>query len=243
MPNNAGYSSQRRLEMTEFMPLKRERILEVGCGEGVFASALSGVKEAWGIEPSPSADIARQRLYRVFRSTFAEAEAELPPRYFDVIVCNDVIEHMPDHDDFLSRVGKYLAPGGSLVGSVPNVRFYNNLFQMLLEKDWHYTQTGILDRTHLRFFTEKSLVACLRQHDFTVEKLCGLTDNIDIGRSRRAACYYWLARMLIVITCGYSSDIKFLQFAFQAAPRQSSTPCWRTRRVATDRNLNLGPGR
>jgi 2-polyprenyl-3-methyl-5-hydroxy-6-metoxy-1,4-benzoquinol methylase len=224
MPINAGYSSQQRAEMTEFIPLRRERVLEVGCGEGVFVSALIGVKEAWGIEPSPAADIARQRLHRVFQSTFAEAEAELPLQYFDVIVCNDVIEHMSDHDDFLSRVGRYLAPGGRLVGSVPNVRFYNNLFQMLLEKDWLYTQMGILDRTHLRFFTEKSLVACLRRHNFAVDKLRGLTVNIELGRSWRGVCYYWLAQILVVITCGYFSDIKFLQFAFQASSHQASNP-------------------
>jgi 2-polyprenyl-3-methyl-5-hydroxy-6-metoxy-1,4-benzoquinol methylase len=222
MPINAGYSSQRRPEMAEFIPLSRERVLEVGCGEGAFVSALTGIKEAWGIEPSSAADIARQRLHHVFKSTFAEAEAGLPLQYFDVIVCNDVIEHMTDHDDFLSRVHKYLAPGGRLVGSVPNVRFYNNLFQLVLEKDWHYTQTGILDRTHLRFFTEKSLVACLRRHDFTVEKLRGLTINSDLGWSWRAVCYSWLARALVVITCGYFSDIRFLQFAFRASPCQAA---------------------
>ncbi len=52
---------------------------------------------------------------------------------------------MPDHDGFFARVSKNIAPGGVIVGSVPNVRFYTNIFQVLLEKDWHYTQDGILD--------------------------------------------------------------------------------------------------
>jgi 2-polyprenyl-3-methyl-5-hydroxy-6-metoxy-1,4-benzoquinol methylase len=214
-----GYWSQRRPEMAEFIPANRGRILEVGCAEGEFLSSLEGVNEAWGIEPSPAALIAGERLYRVFQLTFEEAESKLPLAYFDVIVCNDVIEHMPDHDSFLDRVGKHIAPGGVIVGSVPNVRFYNNLFQMVLEKDWHYTQSGILDRTHLRFFTEKSLKECLDRNGFTLHKLQGIMTNIDRERTWRARSYHWLSRALIVTTLGYYSDIQYLQFAFQASPK------------------------
>jgi 2-polyprenyl-3-methyl-5-hydroxy-6-metoxy-1,4-benzoquinol methylase len=218
MQGIAGYSSQKRPEIVEFIPTKRARILEIGCAEGEFSAGLDGVEETWGIEPSPAAEVARGRLHRVFESTFEAAEPELPLRYFDVVVCNDVIEHMPDHDSFFSRIGKYIAPGGVIVGSIPNVRFYNNMFEMVLEKDWHYTPSGILDRTHLRFFTEKSLKACLRRNGFTLNKFDGLTENIQRGNSMRARVYYWMSRTLIVLTLGYFSDIQYLQFGFRASP-------------------------
>jgi 2-polyprenyl-3-methyl-5-hydroxy-6-metoxy-1,4-benzoquinol methylase len=213
-----GYWTQKRPEMANFLPVKRARVLEIGCAEGEFLSALEGVEEAWGIEPSPAAEVARGRLHRVIRSTFDGAEPELPLEYFDVVVCNDVIEHMPDHDSFLLRIRKHIAPGGVIVGSVPNVRFYKNIFQMLLEKDWHYTQDGILDRTHLRFFTQKSLNKCLRRNGFTMNKLQGLTINIHRGRASRELWYYCASRVLIASTLGYFSDIRFLQFGFQASP-------------------------
>jgi 2-polyprenyl-3-methyl-5-hydroxy-6-metoxy-1,4-benzoquinol methylase len=216
-----GYWTQKRPEMTDFLPVKRTRVLEIGCAEGEFLSSLEGVKEAWGIEPSPAAEVARGRLHRVIQSTFEGAEPELPLGYFDVVVCNDVIEHMPDHDGFFARISKYIAPGGVIVGSVPNVRFYTNVFQMLLEKDWHYTQDGILDRTHLRFFTQKSLSKCLRRNGFTMNKLQGLTINIHRGQAWRELWYYWASRVLIASTLGYFSDIRYLQFGFQASPNEA----------------------
>lgn len=217
MPPVPQYYSQGREEMAAFVPARRHRVLEIGCGEGVFLSRLPGVDESWGIEPSTAAAMARGRLHRVLQATFDAAEPKLPVGYFDVIICNDVIEHMPDHDSFFARIGHYLAPGGVIVGSIPNVRFYQNMFEMLFEKDWHYRSAGILDRTHLRFFTEKSLKKCLQDHGLTVNTFCGLVTNIPppAGRSRT---YYWMSRLLIGATFGYFSDIRYLQFAFQASP-------------------------
>lgn len=206
------------------MPERRTRVLEIGCAEGDFLMALPGVKEAWGVEPSPSAKVATGRLHRVFESTFDEAEPHLPLNYFEVVVCNDVIEHMPDHDKFFERIAKHIAPGGVIIGSIPNVRFYNNMFQMVLEKDWHYTESGILDRTHTRFFTEKSLKACMQRHKFTLRKFQGLKTNIHMTNTRRAKIYHLMSKVLIAVTFGYFSDIQYLQFAFQASPNLGDAP-------------------
>ena len=131
---------------------------------------------------------------------------------------------MQDHDKFFGSVAKYLAPGGVLVGSIPNVRYYNNMFQMLLEKDWHYTDSGILDRTHMRYFTEKSLKACMAKHGFTLNKFEGLKVSPNMG-DNRAKIYYLFSRFLVAATLGYFSDIQYLQFAFQASPAlRSATP-------------------
>jgi SAM-dependent methyltransferase len=215
------YYRNQRPEMLDFIPARRSRVLEVGCGEATFIGSLPGVEEAWGIEPSAAADIARGRLHRVFHATYDEAEADLPLAYFDVIICNDVIEHMPDHDSFLARVAKHLVPGGMLVGSIPNVRYYNNLFEMMIEKDWHYRDSGILDRTHFRFFTGKSLAGALRRNGYRVERMRGINAGNSFAGAHRAWLYLPLSWVLIAVTLGYFSDIRFLQFGFQATPKTS----------------------
>ena len=213
------YFKHSRREVLPFVPAQRRRVLEVGCGEGWFAGSLTGVEEAWGIEPSEAAEVARTRLTRVFRSTFDDAESELPLGFFDVVICNDVIEHMPDYNRFLSTVGKHIAPGGMLIGSIPNVRFYNNMMQFLLEKDWHYTEFGVLDRTHVTFFTEKSLRKTLERHGFRVVALKGINTGVKFSNSARSSIYLGMAYALSAISFGYFSDILHLQFAFQATPK------------------------
>ncbi len=206
--------------MLPFVPERRARVLEIGCGEGRFSAALAGVEEAWGVEPSPAAEAAKHRLSRVIQGTFDDAAPELPTGYFDLVICNDVIEHIPEPSRFLSNIGKHLAPGGMMIGSIPNVRFYNNMFQYLLEKDWHYTDSGILDRTHITFFTRKSLHKTLEQHGFKVLRLQGINTAIRMGNSARAWAYLAAAYALVAVTFGYFSDIRHLQFAFQAVPNK-----------------------
>jgi len=195
-----NYFNLERQEMLPFVPARRMRVLEIGCGEGRFIGALTGVEESWGIEPSPAAEVAKGRLSRVFQATFDEAEPKLPISYFDLVICNDVIEHMPDPSRFFSRIGNYIAPGGMIIGSIPNVRFYNNMFEYLLEKDWHYTDSGILDRTHLAFFTQKSLYKTLERHGFKVLQVTGINTAFRFSNSARTWAYMIVAYGLVAVT-------------------------------------------
>jgi 2-polyprenyl-3-methyl-5-hydroxy-6-metoxy-1,4-benzoquinol methylase len=215
-PNS--YFSSERQEILSFVPARRTRVLEVGCGEGRFVGALTGVQESWGIEPSSAAIVAKDLLTRVLQCGFDEGEAHLPHRYFDLVICNDVIEHLPDYSSFLSRITKYIAPGGMMIGSIPNVRFYKNMLEYLLEKDWAYVDFGVLDRTHLAFFTPKSFRRALQEHGFKVVRLKGINADIRYSNSPRAWVYLITAYFLIAVTLGYFSDIRYQQFAFQATP-------------------------
>lgn len=206
--------------MLPFVPDRRARVLEIGCSEGRFSSALDGVQERWGIEPSPAAELARTRLDRVFQATFEQAEPDLPQNYFDLVICNDVIEHMPDHCRFLRNIKNHIAPGGMLIGSIPNVRYYQNMFQFLLEKDWNYTDFGILDRTHVSFFTEKSLRKTLERSGFEIVQMKGINTARRSDGAFRDKAYLAAAFGLSVLTLGYFSDIRHLQFAFQAKPQR-----------------------
>ena len=203
--------------MHRFLPSSPGKVLEIGCGEGTFAESIADAKERWGVEPYPeAAAIARSRLDRALNATFDEAVADLPVRYFDTIVCNDVIEHVPDHDRFLCKIKDLLTDGGSLVGSIPNIRYYRTLFDLVFAKDWRYADAGILDRTHLRFFTEKSLRGTLRAHGFGIEVLRG----INGGLTRKAPVSGAAACAAIVVSLGYFRDIWHLQFGFRARLEQ-----------------------
>ncbi|WP_373097931.1 class I SAM-dependent methyltransferase, partial [Zhongshania sp.] len=87
------YYDGSRKDLVELIPSGVKRVLEIGCGKGGFAKNFEGVAEYWGVEPdSASAKLALNTLTKVLVGTYDEVEAELPDGYFDLIVCNDVIE-------------------------------------------------------------------------------------------------------------------------------------------------------
>lgn len=216
MGNTPAYYLGTRPELKPFLPDNYTKVLEIGCGEGNFIKNLTKQCEYWGIEPTEhAAAIAEQNLFSVLHGTYQDVHAKLPERYFDLIICNDVIEHMVDHDRFLEEIKQKLSPDGCLVGSIPNVRFIGNLIEVLFKRDWRYREDGILDRTHLRFFTEKSLKRTFEQHNYKIVKLQGINSALPRLRSLKKIIKYILYRLTELITLGGSRDIKYLQFAFR----------------------------
>lgn len=205
-----------RNEMLPFLPERRQRILEIGCGYGTFSEGVDGCVEYWGVEPDKgAAAIAGKKLGKVFVGTYEEVAKQLPDNYFDLIVCNDVIEHMPDHEEFLKDIQNKISDGGALIASIPNVRYYGNLLELIFNKDWRYRESGILDRTHLRFFTRKSLLQCLDRSGYEIEKFEGIN-----GLKTRILPLKRLFRPLIF--CLLGNDVRYLQFAFRVVKRISN---------------------
>lgn len=210
MNDGNDYFAHDRPEVAGLLPQVYQRVLEIGCGEGRFRRHLSQQCHYTGVEPSPTAAaIARLAIDEVFTGTFDQVAQQLPLQSFDLVICNDVIEHMADHDKFLGEIQRYMAPGAWLVGSVPNVRYFFHLWDLLIRKDWPYKDQGILDRTHLRFFTHRSWRRTLSSHGFVVERLCGLNQpNWGERLVRR-----WLKLGAATVI---GSDSKFLQIGFAA---------------------------
>ena len=213
------YFQQLRSEMIPFIPLGRQRVLEIGCGDGLFLSSLPDVDERWGIEPdSTAATQATDRLSRVLCGRFDDVVADLPENYFDIIVCNDVIEHMSDHDQFFDKVKNFIRPSGVLVGSVPNVRYYRNLMELLLLRDWHYRSNGVLDKTHLRFFTRRSLRHSLVVHGYKIDRLELINRSTPWSWTKWDMLYFASGYLLIALSLGWFRDIRYVQIAFRASP-------------------------
>ena len=121
------------------------------------------IKEVWGIEPVKKAgEVARGRLDKTLIMTIEEAIPLLPDGKFDTIIFADVLEHLVDPEGVLINLKSKLAPGGEIFASIPNIRHWY-IFQQLLQGDWEYSEHGLLDKTHLRFFTKKSIVRMFKK--------------------------------------------------------------------------------
>lgn len=86
---------------------------------------------------------------------------DLPMNYFDLIICADVLEHLNDPWNIVDQLTKYLKNGGHFIASLPNIRHYTSLYSIIIKSDFRYAGSGILDKTHLRFFCKKNIIELL----------------------------------------------------------------------------------
>lgn len=202
-----NYYKNARSEILEFLPkVAQKKILEIGPGEGNFSRLIKTHAEYWAVEVNEELDVG-DGFTSVLRGSYEEISGELPIAYFDIVVCNDVIEHMNDHESFLRNIRIKMTKDASIVGSIPNVRYYKNLLNLLINKDWQYGNEGILDRTHLRFFTEKSFTECVTKLGFRISKIKGINGiSIDDGYLK------YLVKMILVRIFGL--DSQYQQFGF-----------------------------
>lgn len=155
-----------RRDIEPLLPAVSGRVLEVGCGGG---GTLAWLKESGratstvGIELSPdAAAIARTRVDEVHCGDADELLAGLAESSFDLVLCLDVLEHLVDPWATLNRVRSLVRPGGRVITSLPNIRHHSVLLPLLFSGRWEYRDAGILDRTHLRFFSRQGIAAMFR---------------------------------------------------------------------------------
>jgi SAM-dependent methyltransferase len=162
---------------TEILPLLPagtvDRVLEVGCGSGdtlAYLQASGRCRWTCGVELFPeAADTARGRLDEVYEANIEQMELPIAPSSLDVVLCLDVLEHLIDPWTTASRLARLLKPGGVLIASIPNVRHFRVVLPLLFRGRWEYGNFGLMDRTHLRFFTEQSATQLLRQAGLRVD--------------------------------------------------------------------------
>lgn len=135
-------------------------VLDVGCGSGVHGAELKRIHghRVVGVDLSAeSIAKAKSRLAEAYVADVTKPETYpfATSQKFDVIVFSDILEHLYDPMDTLTRHFALLAPGGRILISLPNVAIWNVRLEILLGR-FEYQDTGTLDRTHIRFFTRKT---------------------------------------------------------------------------------------
>lgn len=163
-----------RKDIAPLLPTHAERVLEVGCGGGATLAWLKSSGRAdWvaGIElVASAAEQARPRLDELHQGAVEEQLERFAPASLDLILCLDVLEHLVDPWLTLRRLQTRLRPGGQLIASLPNIRHRSVILPLLLQGRWRYEAAGIMDSTHLRFFSRASALELLRQAGLEVEQ-------------------------------------------------------------------------
>ncbi|NDP20459.1 MAG: class I SAM-dependent methyltransferase [Paludibacter sp.] len=206
-----GYFHNQRPEMLKYIPENALKILEVGCGEGVFCNTLKRPdREIWGVEMNPNAaQKAIEVCQFVLEGDFNSIYDQLPKKEFDCIIFNDVLEHIYAPWDTILLVKSLLSDKGVLVTSIPNFRYIDNLItEILFRKDFRYKpEGGILDDTHIRFFTSKSMLRMFKEQGYEILTHQGIRP-----------CKSWKEKLFIALTFGFLKDARYKQFATVAKP-------------------------
>ena len=158
---NSGYFDNQRSEIQSLVKPNTRRILDIGCGSGVLASELKKKfgSEVWGIEiENKCAHHASMVLDRYISGSIESNIDNLSDSYFDAIIFADVLEHLYNPWKVLKDIRSKLADGGEIIASIPNVAHWYVIKQLLLG-NFPYSGHGLLDISHIRFFTKASTTA------------------------------------------------------------------------------------
>lgn len=146
-----------------------QTVLDVGCSAGVLARDLvaqGSVVDGIEYDPLDAAE-ARSVCRQVLVGDLETMEITLEPGAYDVVLCADIIEHLRNPAAALARLRPLLKPDGRLVVSVPNIANWSQRLTHLLGR-WDYQDRGLMDRTHLHFFTHRTIRTTLEEAGFRV---------------------------------------------------------------------------
>jgi SAM-dependent methyltransferase len=176
---NHDYVPAGLLELTPYPP---SLVLDVGCFCGAVGAWLKQKypqARVVGVEPlDEAARIAQSRLDAVLVGKFEDvalSTAGIGPGQVDVIVLADVLEHMYDPWHALCTLRPLLRPEGVVLASIPNLRNLG-ILEQLAQGDFNYTEAGLLDITHIRFFTRRGVERLFEETGYRIEFM---TSNLE----------------------------------------------------------------
>jgi SAM-dependent methyltransferase len=166
------------------------KLLEIGCAGGdTAACAKARGKCGWsvGVElcPGPAAD-AEQKMDRVIVGDVESLDLPFEPGTFDVLLLSEVLEHLRDPWAVLRKLHGLLKPGAQVIAGSPNVA-HHSIIRMLLRGRWDYAEVGLMDVTHLRWFTPDTYRQLFEDCGYSVEAV-GPASPLR----RKAASFDWV---------------------------------------------------
>ena len=168
---NIQYYNNPRIDILQHIPNNTQRVLDIGCGSAALGielkSNLGDDIEVVGIEQNYEvAKTVKNKIDKIIIGNIEEINIPYNDGYFDCIICADVLEHLIDPWQLLTRLKLKLNDEGCILASIPNIANYK-IIKMLKKEMWHYEDAGIMDRTHLRFFTKSTIIELFVQSDLT----------------------------------------------------------------------------
>lgn len=207
------YYESNRSEMLQFISKRPVKAIEFGCGHGEFLKSLQTKYncETWGVDmDEQSVKIASENVDNVLHGDAYKKIEKLPENYFDYIICNDFIEHLHSPGLFFNKLKKNLTDDAVLICSLPNIRYWRQFLKYFFLKDWKYKDSGILDRTHMRFFTKKSMKRSIKEWGFEIEKVKGINPV-------KTPFFYFFN----LLTLNFIGDMRCMQYGFRARLKKS----------------------
>jgi 2-polyprenyl-3-methyl-5-hydroxy-6-metoxy-1,4-benzoquinol methylase len=188
----SGYFETLRDEIEPLVPTSLALVMDVGCGAGVTSSWLKQIRPditTVGVEIDES--IAATAAKVVDTVLVVDLDKGLEPLRgytgrVDLLLLMDVLEHLRDPWTRLTEFRDLLTPTGVVIASIPNVRNLKVLRPLLLKGQWQYQSSGILDRTHLRFFTRGTVLELFAGAGYEIQKLA-FTGPLQASRIKSLA--------------------------------------------------------
>jgi len=150
----------------------KEKILDIGCSSGNLGAELVKRKKCVvdGIDiDAKDVELAKKKLRNAYVVDIERDEFTMLDKQYDAVLMMDVIEHLIDPVAALKKIGKLLKPKGRLIFSVPNMAHVSVRLDLLLG-EFQYRQVGLLDHTHLHFYTEETLLKVLKSAGFSAKQ-------------------------------------------------------------------------
>ncbi len=186
------YQQEPRKELLDLIPLENRNgnVLEIGAGAGdtlLYAKEKEFAKNIYGVE---LCNIENSNQTNSIFSNFIIGNIEtleLPfdKNSFDVIICGDVLEHLVDPYKVLKVLKTYLKEDGVMVASIPNIREFKTMKKIFFDGDFKYEDSGILDRTHLKFFTKKNIIDLFKNEGFDILKIVSSNKGLAMRYLKR----------------------------------------------------------
>lgn len=152
------------------------KVLEVGCGVGMTLSHIKYLYPnalVYGIELNETAAEIGGNIVNVRSGNIETMTLDFKEETFDYIIFADVLEHLHDPEEILKKMRKYLTKDGCILASIPNL-MHGDVITELLKGNFSYQDSGILDRTHLRFFTRKEIIKMFDRCRYSIKYLGGI---------------------------------------------------------------------